>query len=68
VDRERSASSFLDGRDRLVCARFAGVVGQRDRRTILCKTFGDGAANAPRCPGNESSFSFKMIVPFDFLP
>src|SRR3546814_8594302 len=34
VDRERRASSFLDGRDRLVCAGFAGVVGQRDRRSI----------------------------------
>jgi len=47
MDRERGASRFLDGRDRLVRAGFAGVVGQRDRRTVLCKTFGDGAANAP---------------------
>src|SRR6202042_1770058 len=67
VDRERSASSFLDGCHRLVCARFAGVVGQRDRGAILRKTFGYGAANAARRPGNESRFSFKRLVHLIFF-
>jgi hypothetical protein len=67
VDRERCTPSLLDGRDRLVRARFAGFVSQRDGRTVLCKTLGDGAANAPRCPGNESGFSIKRSFHFILL-
>jgi hypothetical protein len=67
MDRKRSATRFLDGCDCLVCARFARVVGQRDRCAILCKTFGNGAANAPRRSSNKSGFSFESVFHSIFL-
>ena len=56
--------SFFDGRDRLVCAEFAGVVGQRDRRTILARRSAI-ARPMPRVPVT-SDLSFE-VIPYGFL-